>query len=968
MDTELIGGRYRLDGELGSGGMGTVWRGFDELLARPVAVKEIRFPLHTSAQEHAELTARAMTEARAAAALTHPAIVAVHDVTMHDGRPWIIMQLVPGRSLQEVVNEDGPLSPEEAAQVGLRLLDALNAAHAGGVTHRDVKPSNVLMPGGGETAMLTDFSIAKVMGYGTTATSMPMGSAGYVAPERMLTGVSGPEGDLFGLGATLFFALEGKGPFHRPDAMVAILAAAIDPHPRPQNAGYLTAVLDALLMKDPRQRATSAQARAMLLQGPVIQAAPQPPAPPPPFSAPPVEPPVSSPLSAPPVDSPLSGPPLGSPLSASPVGSPLSGPPLESPLSAPPVEFPLSPSPVPSPQAGSPLAPSPVAPPVSSPPVGSPLSPPPVSAPPVRSPVSPPASVPPAGSPASAPPVGSPGSPPLAGSPVSAPLAGSPGSPPPAGSPGSAPLVGSPGSPSPAGSPVSAPPVGSPGSPPPAGSPVSAPPVGSPGWPPPVGSPVAAPQAGAPVSAPPVGGPSIGAAGVVAPPGSTPHAPPVAGSLGSVSAVVGGSGGDAAADPPTLHGRPWNKIQSPAGFSRGRATVPKPPPAREAVKEHPHADPEPQRRKEEGGRSRRGLLVAGAGLVAAAAIGGTAWVLRDRGNGQQPPGGGGSPTPKAKSNVEVLAGHKDQVWAVAWASDSKRIASASADFTVRLWTTTSDAATRVLTGHAGEVWAVQWSPDGTHVASGAADNTTRIWDVQTGAARTLDHDQAVRAVAWSPDGRLLATGSNDRKIRIWEAASGQLVHTLVGHQTAALALAWSPDGKALASVGDLGDQAGFLLGTVIAARVWDPVTGTQKMEIVTGKKAAPGPRIRLAVAQRNISPATTSVAWSWDSTLLATGNDAFTTWLWDAKNGQQLRVLSGHTDIVNAVAFKPGEPLLATASSDQTMLLWNVGSSTVLRTFNGHTDAVNTLAFSPDGKSLVSGSSDKTLRLWSAVA
>ncbi len=438
----------------------------------------------------------------------------------------------------------------------------------------------------------------------------------------------------------------------------------------------------------------------------------------------------------------------------------------------------------------------------------------------------------------------------------------------------------------------------------------------------------------------------------------------------AVPPVLGGREGDTVDDPPTAQLAQPKTGQGKAGFSRGRASVPLSEKARQGTGDAPSAEHEPPREER---KSRRGLLVTGAAVIAAAAMGGTAWALRDRKTPPQRTGDTASPTPSAASNLEVLSGHRDEIWAVAWASDSKRLASASADFTVRLWTTTSATSTRVLTGHGGEVYTVEWSPDGSRLATGAADNTARIWSAQTGTEeKVLQHEQAVRSVTWSPDGRLLATGSNDRKIRIWEAASGQLLRTLVGHTSAALVVAWAPNGSALASVGDLGDQAGFLLGSVIAARVWDPATGAQILTVSTGKKQAPASRSGLGpsivLAGHAASPATTSLAWSPDSTLLATGNDASTTWLWDAKTGEQLRVLGGHTDVVNAVAFKPDKALIATASADQTVLLWNPGSSTVLRTFTGHTGSVNALAFSPDGKWLVSASSDKSLRMWEAVA
>ncbi|WP_432830130.1 protein kinase domain-containing protein [Dactylosporangium sp. CA-092794] len=265
MSVTLVG-RYRLESAVGAGGMGTVWRATDLRLERQVAVKEVRFPASLSDEERAELTDRAMREARSAAKLDHPNIVAVHDVVVDDGRPWIIMRLIEGRSLDQVIRADGPLEPAEAARIGLALTEALSAAHAAGIVHRDVKPSNVLVQPDGKI-LLTDFSIAAAFGTGTlTRTGILLGSPGYIAPERLRTGKAGPEADYFSLGATLFFAVEARNPFEvSGDALAGMFAAATEPHPRPERAGALTAAIDGLLAKDPGARLTGEAARASLL-------------------------------------------------------------------------------------------------------------------------------------------------------------------------------------------------------------------------------------------------------------------------------------------------------------------------------------------------------------------------------------------------------------------------------------------------------------------------------------------------------------------------------------------------------------------------------------------------------------------------------------------------------------------------------------------------------------------------------
>ncbi|NEB17968.1 serine/threonine protein kinase, partial [Streptomyces coelicoflavus] len=155
----LVAGRYRLTARLGHGGMGTVWRAQDETVGREVAVKEPRVPDHLPERERDNAFERMRREARAAARLDHPAVVGVHDVAVVDGQPWIVMELVRGRSLGDVLQE-GTLGAREAARIGLEVLGALEAAHAAGVLHRDVKPDNVLL-GRHDRVVLTDFGIAQ---------------------------------------------------------------------------------------------------------------------------------------------------------------------------------------------------------------------------------------------------------------------------------------------------------------------------------------------------------------------------------------------------------------------------------------------------------------------------------------------------------------------------------------------------------------------------------------------------------------------------------------------------------------------------------------------------------------------------------------------------------------------------------------------------------------------------------------
>ncbi|MFI9366266.1 protein kinase [Kitasatospora sp. NPDC053057] len=259
----LVGGRYRLLERLGAGGMGTVWRARDEVVDRDVALKEPRVPEHVGAAEQRTAFARMEREARAAARIDHPSVVTIHDVVTEDGRPWIVMELVRGRSLAEVL-EEGTLAPREAARIALAVLGALGAAHECGVLHRDVKPGNVML-GRHERVVLADFGIAQVEGeQKLTETGGFIGSPEYLAPERVLGRRAGPASDLWSLGVTLYQAVEGVSPFRRqttPATLQAVLLAELPPL---RQAGPLAPVIAAMLRREEEQRSTVQDARAQL--------------------------------------------------------------------------------------------------------------------------------------------------------------------------------------------------------------------------------------------------------------------------------------------------------------------------------------------------------------------------------------------------------------------------------------------------------------------------------------------------------------------------------------------------------------------------------------------------------------------------------------------------------------------------------------------------------------------------------
>ncbi|WP_051700678.1 serine/threonine-protein kinase [Streptomyces sp. NRRL F-4474] len=260
----VISGRYRLLEQIGRGGMGVVWRARDEVLARDVAVKEVRAPAGLDTAELQRMYRRLEREAWAAARVSHRGVVTVYDVASEDGRPWIVMELVRGLSLAHVLEAEGPMTPQRAAHIAEQVLAALHSAHDAGVLHRDVKPANVLIANDGRV-VLGDFGIASVEGSSAiTMTGEVVGSPEFLAPERALGREPGPGSDLWSLGVMLYACVEGVSPFRQATALDTLRAVVDEEPPPARRAGPLEPVLAGLLRKDPAERLDAAEAARML--------------------------------------------------------------------------------------------------------------------------------------------------------------------------------------------------------------------------------------------------------------------------------------------------------------------------------------------------------------------------------------------------------------------------------------------------------------------------------------------------------------------------------------------------------------------------------------------------------------------------------------------------------------------------------------------------------------------------------
>ena len=235
--------------------MGVVWQARDERLQRLVAVKQLLLQPERSPRAADEARARALREARIAARLHHPNAIVVYDVAEHEGEPCLVMEYLPSRSLAAVLSERGCLPVPEVAAIGRQIASALDAAHAVHIVHRDVKPGNILITDDG-TAKITDFGVSRAVGDITvTQTGMMAGTPAYLAPEAARGQVPTSASDVFSLGATLYAALEGRGPFGESDNPLALLHAVAGGQVQPpRHVGPLSTLLMRLLATDPAAR------------------------------------------------------------------------------------------------------------------------------------------------------------------------------------------------------------------------------------------------------------------------------------------------------------------------------------------------------------------------------------------------------------------------------------------------------------------------------------------------------------------------------------------------------------------------------------------------------------------------------------------------------------------------------------------------------------------------------------------
>ncbi|BDC45339.1 eIF2A-related protein [Paraburkholderia terrae] len=290
--------------------------------------------------------------------------------------------------------------------------------------------------------------------------------------------------------------------------------------------------------------------------------------------------------------------------------------------------------------------------------------------------------------------------------------------------------------------------------------------------------------------------------------------------------------------------------------------------------------------------------------------------------------------------IAQLSGHQGPVISVAFSPDGRRVVTASVDRTARVWNAATGQVIASLAGHQGMVRSAAFSPDGRWVATASADGTARLWDAATGQviAQLSGHQGPVISVAFSPDGRRVVTASVDRTARVWNAATGQVIASLAGHQGMVRSAAFSPDGRRVVTA-----------SWDSTARVWSAATG----QVIAS----------LAGHQERVE----SAAFSPDGRRVVTASSDWTARVWDAATGQVIASLTGHQDEVTFSAFSPDGRRVVTASRDNTARVWDAATGQVIASLTGHQDEVIFSAFSPDGRRVVTASSDRTARVWDAA-